>query len=69
MNIWQFLAIVSGVLLVLTGLLKKKFSPLGVITMAVWGYGPNARIPRWIAATFYILAGLLMIYFGLTGRI
>jgi hypothetical protein len=53
---------------VLGGLLQKEFTPIGLTTWLIWGTGKDARIPRWIAATFYVLLGLTMLYFGLTGK-
>ena len=52
----------------LGGLLQKEFTPIGLTTWLIWGTGKDARIPRWIAATFYVLLGLTMLYFGLTGK-
>jgi hypothetical protein len=57
--------IIAGLVFVAIGLLKKEFSPLGLTTMLIWRDG---RIPRWIAAAFYILLGLLMLYLGMTGK-
>jgi hypothetical protein len=65
---WGFVEIAGGVAIVLMGLLKKEFTPFNLITMIIWGGGKNAHVPRWIAAPFYILLGLLLIYIGLTGK-
>jgi hypothetical protein len=67
MDVWRVAAIIGGSIVVLLGLLKKEFTPLGLSTMFVWGDHKDARIPRWIAAPFYILVGLFLIYFGVKG--
>jgi hypothetical protein len=49
-------------------LVSKEFTPIGLTTLLIWGSRTNARIPRWIAAPFYVGLGLLILYWGIRGR-
>ncbi len=50
------------------GILVKEFKPVGWTTRLVWGKNENARIPRWIASSFYVVAGAFFLYLGFTGK-
>jgi len=54
-----------GIVGILTGIFVKEFKPSGWTTHLIWGGGENARIPRWVAASFYIILGTLLIYHGI----
>ena len=54
-----------GILLILVALFAKEFTPMGWTTHLIWGGGENARIPRWLAASFYFILGVLLVYRGL----
>ena len=63
---WRIVEVLMGLLLIGSGLVSKEFTPIGWTTILIWG--KDARIPRWIAGTFYAVLGLLMLYWGLSGR-
>jgi hypothetical protein len=65
---WRIVEILSGVFCIGMGLFNTEFKPIGWTTLLIWGRGANARIPRWIAGTFYVVLGLLILYIGVTGR-
>jgi hypothetical protein len=68
MGFWHFAEIIIGafcVLLGLSGFLLKRFPPLGWTTQLIWG---EKGIPAWIAGPFYFILGLLMLYWGFTGK-
>jgi hypothetical protein len=49
-------------------LFNKEFTPVGWTTMLIWGRGESARIPRWIAGSFYFVLGAFLLYAGITGK-
>ena len=65
---WRVVEILLGSFAIGSGLFSTKFEPIGFTTRLIWGTGENARIPRWIAGTFYAVLGLLLLYAGVTGR-
>jgi hypothetical protein len=58
------LEIGAGIIGILTSLLVKDFRPSGWTTHLMWGGGEDARIPRWVAASFYFILGVVLIYHG-----
>jgi hypothetical protein len=50
------------------GLLAREFAPIGWTTKLIWGGEKDARIPRWIAGSFYVVLGVFSVYLGLTGK-
>jgi hypothetical protein len=50
------------------GLFNKEFTPVGWTTMLLWGRGEKARIPRWIAGSFYFVLDALLLYNGVTRK-
>ena len=65
---WRVVEILLGLLNIGLGLFNKEFSPAGLTTMLIWGRGKKARIPRWIAGTFYAGIGVALLYAGITGK-
>ena len=65
---WRVVEILLGLFAIGSGLFSREFEPMGLTTRLIWGRGKNARIPRWIAGTFYVVLGLLILYIGVTGR-
>ena len=65
---WRLVEILVGLFSIGTGLLDKEFRPIGWTTMLIWGRGENARIPRWIAGSFYFALGALLLYIGIAGK-
>jgi hypothetical protein len=66
--VWRVVEVLVGLFSIGMGLLNKKFTPVGWTTMLIWGRGENARIPRWLAGSFYFALGLLLLYIGITGK-
>lgn len=50
------------------GISVKEFRPAGWTTRLVWGKSENARIPKWLASSFYVGAGFFFLYLGFTGK-
>lgn len=65
---WRVVEILVGLFGIGSGFFSKEFRPMGLTTFLIWGRGEHARIPRWIAGTFYVVLGLLLLYAGITGR-
>jgi hypothetical protein len=68
MGFWRIAEIILGVVVILYGLLGlslKEYPPLGWTTKLIWG---EKNIPAWVASPFYFLLGLLLLYWGLTGK-
>ena len=65
---WRVVEVLMGLVCVGMGLFNKEFTPSGWTTMLIWGRSENARIPRWIAGSFYFVLGALLLYAGITGR-
>jgi hypothetical protein len=60
--------IVLGLIAIAGGLFSKEFKPIGWTTWLSWGRDENARIPRWVAGSFYCVLGLFLLYVGITGK-
>jgi hypothetical protein len=60
--------ILIGLFCIGMGLFNTEFKPIGFTTLLIWGSDKNARIPRWIAGTFYFVLGLVTVYIGVTGK-
>jgi len=67
-SFWRGFELLCGTACILLGLFNTEFTPIGWTTKLVWGTGKDARIPRWIAAPFYIAVGLFALYLGFTGK-
>jgi hypothetical protein len=65
---WRVAEVLMGLFCVGMGLFNKEFTPLGWTTMLIWGRDENARVPRWIAGSFYFVIGALLLYGGITGK-
>jgi len=65
---WRVVQLVGALVCVTSGLFSKEFKPIGWTTRLIWGKDENTRIPRWVAGPFYVVGGLLLLYFGLTGK-
>ena len=63
---WRVVEVLVGLFSIKTGLFDKEFTPVGWTTMLIWGRG--TRIPRWIAGTFYVALGLVLLFIGVRGR-
>lgn len=57
-----------GLICIAMGVFTPEFKPIGWTTWLIWGTGENARIPRWIAGTLYVLLGSFILYLGITGK-
>lgn len=66
--LWRVVEILLGLFVIGMGLFSTEFEPMGWTTRLIWGRGENARIPRWIAGTFYVVLGLVLLYAGVAGR-
>jgi len=53
-----------GLLAICTSLFVKEFRPSGWTTHLIWGGGEDARIPRPLAAGFYFMLGIILLYWG-----
>jgi hypothetical protein len=53
---------------ILGGLFSKEFKPIGWTTALIWGNDEKARIPRWVAGPFYVVLGIIVLYWALTGK-
>jgi len=60
--------IVLGLIAIAGGLFSREFKPIGWTTWLIWGRDENARIPRWIAGSFYFLLGAFLLYIGIKGK-
>jgi hypothetical protein len=58
-------SVLLGVISIIIAIFVKEFSPMGWTTSLIWGSGKDARIPRWIGASFYFIVGVILIYLGL----
>jgi len=65
---WRVVEILMGLFLIGMGFFNREFTPTGWTTMLIWGRDENARIPRWIAGSFYFGLGVLLLYAGITGK-
>lgn len=65
MDIWHILKIAAGISGILVGIFVKEFRPIGWTTRLIWGGSENARIPRPIAAAFYLILGIVVLFWGL----
>jgi hypothetical protein len=68
MGFWRIREIilgVGGILYAILGLSLKGYPPLGWTTQLIWG---EKSIPAWVASPFYFLLGLLLLYWGFTGK-
>ena len=68
MTFWRTIELLIGFGCILMGLLAKEFTPIGWTTKLIWGGEKCARIPRWIAGSFYVVLGFFSVYLGLTGK-
>ena len=68
MNFERIVELALGVGGLALGVLVKEFKPAGWTTRFVWGKSENARIPRWLASSFYVVAGFFFLYLGFTGK-
>ncbi len=66
--VWRGLEILFGLVVIAMALFSKEFTPIGLTTRLIWGRGEDARIPRWIGGTFYVVLGLLLLYIGVSGK-
>ena len=55
----------AGIVGILTSFIVKDFRPTGWTTRLLWGKGEDVRIPRWVAAPFYFILGVVLLYYGL----
>jgi hypothetical protein len=55
----------GSVLYGVSGFFMKEYPTLGWTTKLVWR---EKKIPAWIAGPFYFLLGLLLLYWGFTGK-
>jgi hypothetical protein len=60
--------IVLGLMSIAFSLFSKEFEPLGWTTGLIWGRDTKARIPRWIAGSFYFVLGAFLLYIGIRGK-
>jgi hypothetical protein len=65
---WRVVEVLVGLFSIGMGLLNREFIPVGWTTMLIWGRGEKARIPRWIAGSFYFVLGALLLFVGITGK-
>ena len=65
MDLWHILKFALGVLAISMAFFVKQFSPAGWTTHLLWGSGKDAQIPRWLAASFYLAVGLILLYRGI----
>ncbi len=65
MDIRHKIDIGFGIGSIMVSLFVKEFSPIGWTTHLIWGGGKDARIPRPIAAAFYFVLGVLLLYRGI----
>jgi hypothetical protein len=68
MGFWRVADIIlgfGGIAYALMGFFLKKYPPLGWTTKLFWG---EKEIPAWVASPFYFLLGLLLIYWGFSGK-
>ncbi len=64
MGFWQIAKIVGGVFSILYGLsgfLTNGYSPMGWTTKLIWR---EKNIPVWTGCPFYVLFGLILLYWG-----
>jgi hypothetical protein len=64
-NLRHKIDICLGVLAIFAALFEKEFSPLGWTTHLIWGGGEDPRIPRPLAAAFYFIVGVILLYWGI----
>jgi hypothetical protein len=62
---WRVVEVLVGLFSIGMGLFSKEFTPSGWTTMLIWGRDETARIPRWIAGSFYFVLGVLLLYNGI----
>jgi len=65
---WRVVEVLVDLFSIGMGLFNRKFTPSGWTTMLIWGRGEDARIPRWIAGSFYFALGALLLYNGITRK-
>ncbi len=65
MDWWHITKIALGILAVLMSLFVMEFRPTGWTTQLIWGDREGARIPRWLAALFYFIIGVVLLYRGI----
>ena len=63
---WRLVKILLRLFVIRAGLFSTEFEPMGWRTRLIWGSGENARIPRWIAGTFYVVLRLVPLRVGAT---
>jgi hypothetical protein len=68
MGWWKIVRIAAALVCVGMGLFAKEFRPIGWTTALIWGRDKNARIPRYVAGPFYVLLGLLCLYWVFTEK-
>lgn len=62
---WRVVEVLVGLFCIGMGLFNREFTPIGWTTMLIWGRDETARIPRWIAGSFYFLLGVLLLCHGI----
>ena len=62
---WRVVEVLVGLFCIGMGLFSKEFTPIGWTTMLIWGRDETARIPRWLAGSFYFVLGVLLLYNGI----
>ncbi len=67
-TLWRIAKVVCAVVCILSGMFSKEFKPIGWTTALIWGKDENARIPRWVAGPFYVVLGIIVLYWALTGK-
>lgn len=65
---WRVVEVLTGLFCLGLGLFNREFSPMGWTTMLIWGSDEKARIPRWIAGSFYFALGALLLYHGIARK-
>jgi len=68
MGLRRIFDLVLGLIAVAGALFNTEFKPIGWTTSLIWGEGADARIPRWVGASFYFVLGIFLLYVAITGK-
>jgi hypothetical protein len=68
MGVRRIFDLVLGLIVVGGALFSREFRPIGWTTSLIWGKDADARIPRWVGASFYFVLGIFLLYIAITGK-